>query len=98
MLDIEAELRRLQLWDSHPPDEEALASLVPFCHDTLRLEQWLQWLMLPRMKTILEADAPLPASSEIAPLAALRLEQLGVEDGKLLALIEAFDYFINQNH
>ncbi|WP_258876037.1 YqcC family protein, partial [Pseudomonas aeruginosa] len=29
---------------------EALASPEPFCVDTLALEQWLQWIFLPRMK------------------------------------------------
>lgn len=96
LLGIEAELRKLGLWGEQRPDESSLGSLVPFCHDTLAFEQWLQWVFLPRMKAILEADEPLPSSSEIAPMAELRLAQLGQPGGPLLARLAAFDHFINR--
>ena len=42
LIDIEAQLRQLGLWDKIPPSTEALASTQPFCVDTLTLPQWLQ--------------------------------------------------------
>lgn len=98
ILSIEAEMRRLNLWESQAPEEEALASLMPFCHDTLRFEQWLQWVFLPKMKTVLETEEGFPASSDITPLAELRLEQLAKDTDHLLTLIQQFDDFINQHH
>lgn len=97
LLAIEAEMRRLDLWQAHSPDDEALASLMPFCHDTLHFEEWLQWVFLPKMKQVLETEEDFPASSEIAPLAELRLEQLPQQTDQLLELIGQFDDFINRH-
>ena len=44
LIDIEAQLRQLGQWDKVPPDADALASEQPFCVDTLRLPQWLQFV------------------------------------------------------
>ncbi|MCQ3971707.1 YqcC family protein, partial [Klebsiella pneumoniae] len=41
LLLIERELRTLDLWSVEPPAPEDLASVEPFCVDTLRFEQWL---------------------------------------------------------
>jgi len=96
LLEIEAELRRLALWESVPPPPEALQSLVPFCHDTLRLEQWLQWVLLPKMKRVVEQGVDCPSSSEIMPLAEYRFAQLPQPTARLLRLIEQFDTQINR--
>jgi len=96
ILELEAEMRHIGLWEIQPPTDEALDSLTPFCHDTLRFEQWLQWVFLPKMKRVLETEEGFPASSDIAPLAELRFEQLPQHTEQLLALIEAFDRFINK--
>lgn len=69
LIDIEAELRRLSLWDKAPPASEALASIEPFCVDTLTLPQWLQFVFLPTVYEMLETDAALPERCAIAPMA-----------------------------
>lgn len=69
LIDIEAELRYLGLWEQEEPDEEALASTEPFCVDTLDLHQWLQFVFLPRMYLIVEARDMLPSECGIAPMA-----------------------------
>ncbi|HEY9148908.1 MAG TPA: YqcC family protein [Gammaproteobacteria bacterium] len=96
LLAIEAQMRQLQLWESRRPEQQALESLMPFCHDTLRFEQWLQWVFLPRMKQVLESGQDFPASSDIYPLAELRLQQLPQHSEPLLQLIRQFDDFINR--
>jgi uncharacterized protein YqcC (DUF446 family) len=96
MLEIELEMRRLALWQATPPSAEALQSLVPFCHDTLQLEQWLQWVLLPKMKRVLEEQEECPSSSDIAPIAEYRFTQLAQSTGILLSLIERFDRLINR--
>lgn len=69
LLQLEAEMRRLQLWESEAPSPEALASREPFCVDTLTLPQWLQFVFLPRMSQLIELEQPLPGRCGIAPLA-----------------------------
>lgn len=96
LLAIEAEMRRIALWESQAPDEQAMASLMPFCHDTMGFSQWLQWVFLPRMKAVLESQQDYPASSDIHPLAEYSLAEHGEKIHQLLALIARFDAFINQ--
>lgn len=69
LIDLEAELRNMQLWDKEPPAAQALASVEPFCVDTLDFYQWLQFVFLERMRALLEAQAQLPDSCQIAPMA-----------------------------
>lgn len=69
LIDIEAELRRLQLWQMQPPSPAALASEQPFCMDTLSLPQWLQFVFLPRMYALIGAGSALPTACGIRPMA-----------------------------
>lgn len=90
LLLIERELRLLGWWASTPPSAEALASQEPFCVDTLPFEGWLQWVFLPRMKSVLEAAAPLPRASGIRPMAE---EAYRGREGQVLALLVALGEF-----
>jgi len=93
---LEVELRRVQLWDQEPPSEAMLASSQPFCVDTLALSQWLQWLLIPRMRSALAGERAMPTSSAIYPLAEDCFGHL--EDGcVLLALIERLDQLIRDD-
>ncbi|MBY6186967.1 YqcC family protein [Marinobacter hydrocarbonoclasticus] len=66
---IEQAMRHAGLWQSAPPSSEALASPQPFCCDTLAFEQWVQWILLPRLRALLEANLALPGNAAIAPMA-----------------------------
>lgn len=92
LLLIERELRMSGLWDDELPTPEALTSVEPFCVDTLRFEQWLQWIFLPRMKTIVEADRPLPAASGICAMAEVVYRE--TQMAGLLAALRRFDDLI----
>ena len=35
-------------------------STMPFMYDTLQVEEWLQWVFVPRLHALLDANAPLP--------------------------------------
>lgn len=69
LIDIEAGLRQLGLWERQSPPAEALASTEPFCIDTLTLPQWLQFIFLPTLYRLLEEDERLPGRCGIAPMA-----------------------------
>ncbi len=88
-------MRRIGLWEENPPGAESLRSLAPFCHDTLKLEQWLQWVFLPGMKRVVEGGESCPSSSDISSLAEYRLAQLKLPSERLLTLIGQFDRHIN---
>jgi uncharacterized protein YqcC (DUF446 family) len=94
LLQIEAELRQLGWWAQSPPDARALASQEPFCVDTLDFAEWLQWVFLPRMHSIIEHDQPLPAASAICEMAEVRFREQLREVRQLLELLRAFDRLI----
>lgn len=91
LLEIEAELRRKQLWEDETPSLKALNSTTPFCADTLYYHQWLQWLLIPRMKEILEQSLPLPQQCDIHTYVE---QQCQSECARLLKLIRAFDELV----
>ncbi len=96
ILNIEAEMRKIALWDLSPPTDAALHSLAPFCHDTLQFYQWLQWVFLPKMKMAIETENDMPSSSDIFPLAEYRLKKSGQNCQQLLSYILQFDRLISK--
>lgn len=62
-------LQQANLWQLEEVEAEKLLSSAPFCCDTLRFEQWLQFVFLPKMDQLLCANAPLPKNIAIAPMA-----------------------------
>lgn len=89
--ELEAELRQQQLWRASPPDIAAMASTVPFCYDTLALEQWLQFIFLPRMQALLDAQSALPQNVRILPVAELAFSQHAPQLDALLDIIRCID-------
>ncbi len=84
LIDIEAQLRQLGLWDKIPPSTEALASTEPFCVDTLTLPQWLQFIFLPTIYRMLEEEEALPQRCGNAPKAEEFLKGSGLAVGELV--------------
>ena len=66
---LESALREAALWGAQPPSQQAMASAMPFMYDTLQIEEWLQWVFVPRLHALLDAQAPLPSSCSVHPLA-----------------------------
>jgi uncharacterized protein YqcC (DUF446 family) len=69
LLGIERELQALSWWEPVAPPPRALASTQPFCIDTLSFPQWLQFVLLPRLRALLDAGAPLPTRIAVYPMA-----------------------------
>lgn len=69
LIDLEAELRKQQWWDVEPPSAQALASVEPFCVDSLDFYQWLQFVFLVKIQALLEEQVQLPINCQIAPMA-----------------------------
>lgn len=97
LLLIERELRVQGWWREQPPSAEDLASVEPFCVDTLDFEQWLQFIFLPRMKQILEQDLPLPNASGILAMAEMVYADRVAQSAGLRVLLSEFDQLITQH-
>lgn len=96
LIDIEAELRTLGLWESEPPSAEALASTEPFCVDTLSFNQWLQFIFLPRMYALVEMERLPPGRCEIQPLAEQFFADSRLPVAALIARIGRLDAKMNE--
>ncbi len=94
LLEVEASLRVHGKWDEHKPQPSDLGSTFPFCMDTLKFEQWLQWIFLPRMKDTLEKTKPLPAQSAIFEYAEECLHKRDPSTDTLLKQLKTFDDLI----
>ncbi len=91
LIDIEKELRELQLWDSEMISEAALASEQPFAVDTMTFPQWLQFIFLPRMYFIIEQQLQLPANCGIAPMAEEYFSVLNLPSLPLIVHLQKID-------
>ncbi|ASK35533.1 YqcC family protein [Alloalcanivorax mobilis] len=89
--DMQDELQRLDLWETLPPEPQAFESATPFFADTMNFSQWLQWVFIARFRALLEADHPLPAQCDVAPLAEEALRGLQQPTNELIGLIREFD-------
>ena len=81
---IEAELRRLGRWSADPIDQARLVNMGAFGCNTLAAEEWLQHVLVPRIRTLAAAGDPLPSASETAVWATREFDG----DGDAAALID----------
>ena len=95
LIDIEAELRQLGLWDSTPPPGEALASTQPFCIDTLSLPQWLQFVFLPTLYRLLQEEQSLPDRCGVAPIAEEFFSGSAQNVGALIGALRRLDALLS---
>lgn len=88
---IQQELMRLESWAAQPPSVERFASTLPFCVDTLSIEQWLQFVFLPRMQALMDAGADLPRGAGLANYAEVCFRDNLAERQQLISLLKAMD-------
>lgn len=67
---LQETLKELSLWQTEQPELKALQSTQPFAVDTLDFHQWLQFIMIPRMETMVRNRQPLPTNIAVSPMAA----------------------------
>ncbi len=95
LLALEAELKRLQLWQTVKPSDEALASSQPFAVDTMAFDQWLQWIFIAKMHFLLDQQLALPQACGIQPM----VDEWARESGKPVAnlnhIMLTLDYLLS---
>ena len=87
---IRDELQRLTLWQPSPPAAEAFLSEQPFALDTMQPYEWLQWIFIPRMQALIDANAELPKFA-LHPYFEEAFKQQEIDVNDLLALIKQLD-------
>jgi uncharacterized protein YqcC (DUF446 family) len=72
--ELEQQLKQAGLWSHQAPSQEALNSNEPFCVDTLGFEQWLQFVFLPQMRSLMKQGGYLTRAAHLLPLAELSFD------------------------
>ena len=90
---IEHELRALNAWQSNPLPDSAYESEEAFFADTMSFYQWLQFVLMARVREVIETRGAFPEESSVATYAIRELDGNDEAAGLIEALSE-FDEFI----
>jgi uncharacterized protein YqcC (DUF446 family) len=88
--EIEAELKRLGRWQDTPLPEAAYKDMGPFGMNTMAYEQWIQFVLIPRVREILVSKGEFPRKSQVGVLAVRDFDG-DLEADKLVTLLCEFD-------
>lgn len=92
---LELQLFALDLWADLPPSADAFASSAPFACDTMAFEQWLQFILLPKMHSLINGQQPLPSNIAIAPMAQ-HLWAQHAERTPIIQILEQLDALLSR--
>ena len=91
LVSIEAEMQQLQLWNEQRPSDAALASTQPFCIDTLTLPEWIQFILLDRLRSMIDQSIALPNQCGVTPIAQEYFKHSELDGMRLTTLLEQLD-------
>ncbi|WP_224371038.1 YqcC family protein [Hyalangium versicolor] len=87
---IEAEMKAIGVWSAEPLPESAYRFQRAFAADTMSFTQWLQFILIPRVRTIIEQGEDFPQGSNIGAQATR--EFAGYDRAaRLTTLVSEFD-------
>ncbi len=95
---LEDELQQLGWWQQQAPSIEALQSQQPFCVDTLEFAQWLQWVFVPRIQSLLDSGHALPAQCAIYEMAEVVYREQRTAVTALLDCLQCIDVTVVTSH
>lgn len=98
MANLQTELTRLNYWQTDPLPASAFASTAPFCCDTMTLQQWLQFVFMPKMLQLIIEQQPLPRKIAIAPFAEIAFANESSAVQPLIQLLKEIDTLLSSQH
>jgi uncharacterized protein YqcC (DUF446 family) len=92
--EIETELKRLNRWSIEPLPPDKFENMGAFGSDNMTFEQWLQFILIPRIRAIVEVKGDFPRGSMLTSYA-IRVFDGDSEVGALRDLLYEVDKLIN---
>ncbi|MGJ8524954.1 hypothetical protein LMG33818_000662 [Halomonadaceae bacterium LMG 33818] len=83
---LEAAMRAAGIWSLPRPDDKAFESLEPFALDSMNMAEWLRYIFVPQLRTLLGENRPLPSNCSVTPAAQVYLPDMS-EGAKLPVLM-----------
>jgi uncharacterized protein YqcC (DUF446 family) len=93
--EIEVELKRLGRWIENPLPDECFINMGAFGSNTMSFEQWLQFVLIPRIREIVEEKSDFPTGSNLAPYS-VRYFDGDTNAETLQDILYSLDQLINQ--
>jgi uncharacterized protein YqcC (DUF446 family) len=90
---LEAELRNLGRWQDDPPPASAFECQRPFFGDTMAFTQWLQFVLLARIRQVVAEKGAFPRHSQVGAYA-VREFDTDYDAQSLVPILSQFDEFI----
>ncbi len=90
---IEHELRALGAWAATPPPPEALDAGGAFGLESMAFTQWLQFVLLPRLRAVADGRSEPPRSSQVHAQAVREFDGWA-ESGPLQDVLLALDRLV----
>lgn len=92
---MEAELKRIGMWQQEPLPDEVFEDMGAFGYKTMAFEQWLQFILIPRVRDIIAAQDDFPEESEVGVYAVRAFDGYPDADALVLLLNEFDGLFSN---
>ena len=93
--DIEAEMKHIGYWSQEPLPEDAYDFRQAFAMDTMAFPRWIQFILIPRVKAVIEQCGQFPSESMVGMQAVREFDG----DGNAVRLIShliGFDELFNK--
>ena len=87
---IEAEMKRIGLWSAEPPTPEMYNFTRAFAMDTMPFSYWLQFVFIPRVRSIIAEQGDFPHGSQVGAQAVREFDGVW-EASDLISKLGAFD-------
>ena len=88
--EIESEMKRIGFWKKKPLSPEKYRFQRAFGGDTMAFEQWIQFILIPNVRRIIEEKGRFPKNSQVAVYAVKELDG-NPYVAKLQGLLRDFD-------
>ncbi|MEO8612163.1 MAG: YqcC family protein [Chloroflexota bacterium] len=88
---IEAEMKRVGLWQDTPLQPEQYDFRAAFAGDTMAFPQWLQFIFIPNVLHIIDAKGVFPSNSQVAGYAVREFDTYREDTSQLIPLLSDFD-------
>ncbi|GED22052.1 YqcC family protein [Halomonas halmophila] len=98
--ELESAMRAADMWRMEAPEPAAYNSVEPFCIDTMSLPQWLRFVFIARLETLVEQQGAMPSKSDVAPAVEAYLTQEGARTSDRILVgkaIERVDSLVTEN-
>jgi uncharacterized protein YqcC (DUF446 family) len=95
--EIEAEMKRIGYWSLEPLPKEAYEFRQAFGMDTMAFPQWLQFILIPRVRSIIRQKGDFPSDSMVGVQAVREFDGDATASGLVTLLGEFDDIFRRKN-